>query len=84
MPTTTAQCLYSCRQFNPPGDITAAADHLEAVYRKELPRLLSPKMTADEKKAMTALVNRSLKEKLSVVFRTAGELSKNECRLTFS
>jgi transcription initiation factor TFIID subunit 2 len=61
----------SCRQFNPPGDITALADGLEAVYWKEWPKVVSPKMTGDEKKAMMSLINRALKEPICLFFREA-------------
>lgn len=61
----------SCRQFNPPGEITALADGLEAVYWKEWPKAVSPKMTGDEKKATMSLINRALKEPISLFFREA-------------
>ncbi|WVF68463.1 hypothetical protein IAT40_003229 [Kwoniella sp. CBS 6097] len=61
----------NCRQFNPPGEITACADAVEAVYWREWFKVTSPKMTSDEKKAMTALVNQALKNPLSEWFRVA-------------
>jgi transcription initiation factor TFIID subunit 2 len=45
------------------------ADALEASYRKEWQKVMSPRLTVDEKKAMTALLARSLKEKSSLFFR---------------
>lgn len=45
------------------------ADALAAVYRKEWQKVMSPKLTVDEKKAMGALLSRSLKEKSSLFFR---------------
>lgn len=61
----------SCRKFNGPGDISALADEVEAFYRKEWPRVANPKLTADERKAMLALVNKALKEDISYLFREA-------------
>ncbi|OCF35231.1 transcription initiation factor TFIID subunit 2 [Kwoniella heveanensis BCC8398] len=61
----------NCRQFNPPGEITACADAVEAVYWREWPRVTAAKMTNDEKKAMVALVNQAIKNPLSEWFRVA-------------
>lgn len=41
----------------------------EALFWKEWPRAVNPRMTPDERKAMTALINRSFKEQLSLIFR---------------
>ncbi|KAK8849657.1 hypothetical protein IAR55_004992 [Kwoniella newhampshirensis] len=59
----------NCRQFNPPGEITACADAVEAVYWREWPKVTSTKMTNDEKKAMISLLNQTLKNPLSEWFR---------------
>ncbi|WVQ79213.1 hypothetical protein IAT38_001309 [Cryptococcus sp. DSM 104549] len=61
----------NCRQFNPPGEITACADAVEAVYWREWPKTTSPKMTGDEKKAMVTVLNQTLKNPLSEWFRFA-------------
>ncbi|WVQ96010.1 hypothetical protein IAU59_003110 [Kwoniella sp. CBS 9459] len=61
----------NCRQFNPPGEITACADAVAAVYWREWPRVTSPKMTPDEKKAMGAMINQAIKNPLSEWFRSA-------------
>lgn len=50
------------------------ADNLEAVYRKEWPKILSPKLTFDEKKALAALIARGFKEKSSFFFREPGNV----------
>ncbi|RXK36392.1 hypothetical protein M231_06358 [Tremella mesenterica] len=59
----------NCWQFNPPGPITVCADTLERVYWQEWSRVVNPKMTADERKAMSALLAKSMKEQLSLFFR---------------
>ncbi|WVR08077.1 hypothetical protein IAU60_005123 [Kwoniella sp. DSM 27419] len=61
----------NCRQFNPPGEITACADAVEAVYWREWPRVASAKMTNDEKKAMGHLLQQAIKNPLSEWFRSA-------------
>nr|XP_018260330.1 transcription initiation factor TFIID subunit 2 [Kwoniella dejecticola CBS 10117]OBR82488.1 transcription initiation factor TFIID subunit 2 [Kwoniella dejecticola CBS 10117] len=61
----------NCRQFNPPGEITQCADHVEALYWKEWPKVASSKMTPDERKAMGSLIAQALKSHLSEWFRTA-------------
>lgn len=43
----------------------------EALYWKEWPKAVSPKLTPDERKAMSALVNRALKDPVSTIFREA-------------
>ena len=45
------------------------ADTTEAVYRKEWPKAIDPRMTPDEKRAMSALIARAMKEPLGIVFR---------------
>jgi transcription initiation factor TFIID subunit 2 len=60
---------FSCRQFNPPGEITALADALESVYWREWPKAMTPKMTGDERKSMLALLNKALKDERSFFFR---------------
>ncbi|WWD20285.1 hypothetical protein CI109_104761 [Kwoniella shandongensis] len=59
----------NCRQFNPPGEITACADAVEAVYWREWPKVTTSKMTSDEKKAMVSLLVTALKNPLSEWFR---------------
>lgn len=61
----------SCRQFNPPGEITALADACESVYRREWPKAINPRMTSDERKAMSSLINKALKDPISFIFREA-------------
>ncbi|WVQ77717.1 hypothetical protein IAR50_007407 [Cryptococcus sp. DSM 104548] len=61
----------NCRQFNPPGEITALADAVEAVYWREWPKAVSPKMNGDEKKSIGSLLNQALKNPLSEWFRFA-------------
>jgi transcription initiation factor TFIID subunit 2 len=48
------------------------ADNLESVFRKEYPKVISAKLTVDEKKAMAALIARGMKEKSSLFFREPG------------
>ena len=45
------------------------ADSLEAVYRRDWPKVISPKLTVEEKKAMLAIIARAFKEKSSILFR---------------
>jgi len=45
------------------------ADKTEAVYRKEWPKAIDPRMTPDEKRAMSSLITRAMKEPLGIVFR---------------
>jgi transcription initiation factor TFIID subunit 2 len=45
------------------------ADDTEAVYRREWPKAVDPRMTPDEKRAMSSLLTRAMKEQLSLVFR---------------
>jgi len=62
----------NCRQFNNPGDaLTLFADALEATYWREWARLGSPRMTPEERKAMLSLLNRTLKDARSHLFRIA-------------
>ena len=65
---------YSCRQFNPPGDITALADAVEAAYHRDWPRTVSQAMTPEEKKAMSGLLNKAAKDPVGFFFKVAGEL----------
>lgn len=41
----------------------------EALFWKEWPRAVNARMTAEERKAMLALINRAFKEQLSLIFR---------------
>ncbi|OXC60064.1 hypothetical protein LQV05_005617 [Cryptococcus neoformans] len=59
----------NCRQFNPPGEITALADKVEEVYWRDWPKTVSSKMTGDEKKSMVSMLNQALKNPLSEWFR---------------
>lgn len=61
----------SCRQFNPAGPITDLADHVEATYKREWPKIMSPTFTDAERKSMVALLNRALREDISYFFREA-------------
>ncbi|WWC92779.1 uncharacterized protein L201_007738 [Kwoniella dendrophila CBS 6074] len=61
----------NCRQFNPPGEITNLADIVESIYWKEWPKVVSSKMTPDERKLMGALINQAIKNPQSEWFRTA-------------
>ena len=64
----------SCRKFNNPGDsVTLMADAVEAVYWREWPKVVSSRMTPGEKKDMAALLNKLLKDNMSLFFREAGE-----------
>lgn len=65
---------YSCRQFNYPGDgMYAFAEGLEAAYWKEWPRAAANKLLPNEKKELLGLLNKSLKEPISLLFREAGK-----------
>jgi transcription initiation factor TFIID subunit 2 len=59
----------SCRQFNGPGDISDLANKTEAVYRREWPKAIDPRMTPEEKRAMNSLLVRAIKEPTSHIFR---------------
>jgi hypothetical protein len=59
----------SCRQFNGPGDISDLANKTEAVYRREWPKAIDPRMTLEEKRAMNSLLTRAIKEPTSHIFR---------------
>lgn len=59
----------NCRQFNPPGPITDAAAITEALYWKEWPKAVSQKLLPEERKALTAVINRSFRDPLSQLFR---------------
>ncbi|KAL7425129.1 hypothetical protein Q5752_000817 [Cryptotrichosporon argae] len=63
--------FVNCRQFNPPGDITAMADANERTYWQEWPKAVSSRMTPDEKKAMINLLRTAIKEESSFIFREA-------------
>jgi transcription initiation factor TFIID subunit 2 len=47
------------------------ADETEAVYRREWPKAINPRMTPEEKKAMVNLLVRAFKEPNSEIFREA-------------
>jgi transcription initiation factor TFIID subunit 2 len=65
---------YSCRKFNPPGDpVVFLADSTEAVYWREWRKAVSPKMTPAERKDMSKLLDKLLKDDDSFIFREAGE-----------
>jgi transcription initiation factor TFIID subunit 2 len=61
----------SARQFNPPGDVTNMAANNEALYWKEWAKAVNARMTPDERKQMATLVNKALKDPLSIYFRVA-------------
>ena len=57
----------NCRQFNPPGtEPCQHADELEKVWRKEWAKTVTPRLEANEKRALVALVNR-LKESIDLL-----------------
>ena len=67
----------NCRQFNVPGDsITLLADAVEAIYWREWPKAVSTKMLPAEKKDLSAMLGRALRDPVSLYFREAGELSR--------
>jgi transcription initiation factor TFIID subunit 2 len=45
------------------------ADTTEAVYRREWSKAIDPRMTPDEKRAMSSLITRAMKEPLGNIFR---------------
>ncbi|KAJ1025442.1 hypothetical protein NDA13_004253 [Ustilago tritici] len=60
----------NCRQFNPPGtEPCQHADELEKLWRKEWARLVTPKLEANEKRALVGLVNRLKTHQSSLLFR---------------
>ncbi len=60
----------NCRQFNPPGtEPCQHADELEKMWRKEWAKTVTPKLEANEKRALVALVNRLKTHQSSILFR---------------
>lgn len=60
----------NCRQFNPPGtEPCQHADELEKLWRKEWARTVTPKLEANEKRALVGLVNRLKTHQSSLLFR---------------
>lgn len=51
--------------------MAALADATEAIYRREWPKAIDPRMTPEEKRAMSSLLAKAMKEQLSVIFREA-------------
>lgn len=66
----------SCHQFNPPGFITEQADLLEVALQREWTKAISPNMMPDEKKAVSSLLGRAIKDDISFFFREAGKMSR--------
>ena len=65
--------VANCWQFNPPGPITACADFVEKVFWQEWPKAVNPNMTPEEKKVVSGILSRSLKEAVGLLFREPGE-----------
>ncbi|ORY34750.1 hypothetical protein BCR39DRAFT_514465 [Naematelia encephala] len=62
----------NCRQFNTPGDFAyQAAEATEKSYWREWTKAVSPRMTADERKAMSGLLSKALKDIDAQIFWTA-------------
>jgi transcription initiation factor TFIID subunit 2 len=71
--------MFSCRQFNNPGDLLVkAADTVEAVYWKEWPKAVSSRMTSAEKKDLLLLLTKAMRDPLSAYFRVAGACSPKD------
>lgn len=49
--------------------MSALADATEAVYRREWSKAIDPKMTPEEKRTMSSLILKAMKEQLSYFFR---------------
>ncbi len=61
----------SCRTFNPPGDITALADGVQDLFRKEWPRAVAADIGADDKRSLLSLLSKAIKDNISYIFRFA-------------
>ncbi|EST05572.1 Bromodomain protein [Kalmanozyma brasiliensis GHG001] len=60
----------NCRQFNPPGtEPCQHADELEKLWRKEWAKTVTPKLEANEKRALVGLINRLKTHQSSLLFR---------------
>ncbi|SJX62832.1 related to TAF2-component of TFIID complex [Sporisorium reilianum f. sp. reilianum] len=60
----------NCRQFNPPGtEPCQHADELEKMWRKEWAKTVTPKLEANEKRALVGLINRLKTHQSSLLFR---------------
>ncbi|PWY99756.1 hypothetical protein BCV70DRAFT_162250 [Testicularia cyperi] len=60
----------NCRQFNPPGtEPCQHADELERLWRKEWAKTVTPRLEANEKRALVALMNRLKAHQASILFR---------------
>lgn len=60
----------NCRQFNPPGtEPCQHADELEQLWRKEWAKTVTPKLEANEKRALVGLMNRLKTHQSSLLFR---------------
>ncbi|SNX84333.1 related to TAF2 - component of TFIID complex [Melanopsichium pennsylvanicum] len=60
----------NCRQFNPPGtDPCQHADELEKLWRKDWAKTVTPKLEANEKRALVGLLNRLKMHQNSLLFR---------------
>ncbi|TKY85733.1 hypothetical protein EX895_005273 [Sporisorium graminicola] len=60
----------NCRQFNPPGtEPCQHADELQKMWRKEWAKAVTPKLEANEKRALVGLINRLKTHQSSLLFR---------------
>lgn len=60
----------NCRQFNPPGtEPCQHADELERLWRKEWAKAVTPRLEANEKRALVGLINRLKTHQSSLLFR---------------
>ncbi|GAK64470.1 TATA-binding protein associated factor taf2 [Moesziomyces antarcticus] len=60
----------NCRQFNPPGtEPCQHADELEKLWRKEWAKTVTPRLEANEKRALVGLMNRLKTHQSSLLFR---------------
>jgi transcription initiation factor TFIID subunit 2 len=55
----------NCRQFNPPTTApTQMADTVERVWKKEWAKANEPKLSAQEKRSLQALMNKLMKDEI--------------------
>jgi hypothetical protein len=64
---------HSCRQFNNPGfGVVEAADALQRVFWREWPKAVSSRMTPSERRDMSVLLGKALKDPIGWMFYVAG------------